>query len=67
MIIRNIAHWFTATQALQFFEVLYLKTTDEQLTFNPEWTVAQDIVFDDIRADRWRNLLDDFVQAWSYL
>lgn len=67
MVTRNIARRFTAAQALQFFEDLYLKTTYEQLHVNPGWPEGQDVVFDDIRADRWRNLPGDFVRAWSHL
>jgi hypothetical protein len=63
MITRNIARRFTAAQALRFFEDLYLQTTDEMLNFDPEWHIAQDMVFDDIRADRLRNLPDVFVRA----
>jgi len=68
MVTRNIARRFTAAQALQFFEELCLQITHEQLNFNPGWHAAgQPFVFDDIRADRWRNLPDDFVRAWSHL
>jgi len=67
MVTRNIARRFTAAQALQFFEDLYSKATDEQLNANPGWPAGQDMVFDDIRVDRWRNLPDDFVLAWSHL
>jgi hypothetical protein len=69
MVTRNIARRFTAAQALRFFEDLYVRIGDEQLNLNlnPQWPAAQDVVFDDIRADRWKNLPDDFVRTWCHL
>ena len=68
MVTRNVARRFTAAQALEFFEELCLQISQEQLSFNPGWHAAgQPFVYDDIRADRWRNLPDEFVRAWSHL
>ena len=68
MVTRNIARRFTAAQALEFFDKLRLQISHEQMSFNPGWHAAgQPFVFDDIRADRWWNLPDNFVRAWSHL
>jgi hypothetical protein len=63
LITRNLSERFTASEALQFFENMYLSVTDEQLAaeappqLNIDWRSGV--------YDRWADLPVDFVNKWS--
>ncbi|KAF8177832.1 other/AgaK1 protein kinase [Pholiota molesta] len=64
MTTQDVKSRFTAAEALQFFEDMYLELTEDQLTLE-EYPNPKGIMIRHDEYDRWEDLPEDFQRKWA--